>query len=70
MSTARPEFSLMRKEHCEKIHRGALEILRRTGITVYHDEALSLLEESGGVVIDGNLVRFQPGLVEWAMPKR
>jgi trimethylamine--corrinoid protein Co-methyltransferase len=67
MSTARPEFSLLRKEHCEKIHRAALEILRRTGITVHHDEALSLLKESGGVVIEGNLVRFQPGLVEWAI---
>jgi trimethylamine--corrinoid protein Co-methyltransferase len=34
---------------------------------VYYDEALSLLRESGAIISDENLVRFTPGLVEWAL---
>ncbi|OQY31076.1 MAG: hypothetical protein B6I38_06375 [Anaerolineaceae bacterium 4572_5.1] len=62
-----PRFEMLTREQCEMIHRSSLEILRRTGVRVYHDEALELLRQTDAVTIDGNLVRFQPGLVEWAI---
>ncbi len=62
-----PRLEMFTKEQCEIIHRASLEILRRTGVRVYHEEALALLREAGASVTDGNLVRLQPGLVEWAL---
>jgi trimethylamine--corrinoid protein Co-methyltransferase len=58
---------MLSEEQCKTIHRASLEILRRTGVRVFHDGALSLLRESGAVISDDNLVRFAPGLVEWAL---
>lgn len=57
----------MDQEQCERIHQASLEILRRTGVRVYHDGALALLKDAGCPVTDGNLVRIPPGLVEWAL---
>ncbi|MGD9029783.1 MAG: trimethylamine methyltransferase family protein, partial [Anaerolineae bacterium] len=64
---AHPRMEMLSEGQCETIHRASLEILRRTGVRVYHDEALSLLRESGAIISDENLVRFTPGLVEWAL---
>jgi trimethylamine--corrinoid protein Co-methyltransferase len=60
-------MTMLSNEQCETIHLASLEILRRTGVRVYHDEALSLLRTAGAIITDGNLVRFTPGLVEWAL---
>ncbi len=57
----------MDQEQCQRIHQASLEILRRTGVRVYHEGALTLLKDSGCPVTDGNLVRIPPGLVEWAL---
>ena len=62
-----PRFQMLTNEHCERIHLASLEILRRTGVRVYHDEALKLLADTGSVRIDGNRVWIQPGIVEWAI---
>jgi len=63
-----PQFTMLTREQCETIHRASLEVLRRTGVRVYHDEALELLRQTDAVMIeDGNRVHFQPGLVEWAL---
>ena len=62
-----PHLHLMDPEQCGKIHQASLEILRRTGVRVHHDEALDLLRDAGCPAIDGNLVRIPPGLVEWAL---
>ncbi len=62
-----PYFSMLTSSQCEHIHLASLEVLRRTGVRVYHDEALTLLRQTGSVTIEGNLVKFQPGLVEWAL---
>lgn len=67
--TYRPQFSLLDRAGCERIHQASLEILRRTGVRVYEEEALALLEEAGGLVSDGNLVKLPPALVEWALGK-
>jgi trimethylamine--corrinoid protein Co-methyltransferase len=60
-------MAMLSDEQCETIHCASLEILRRTGVRVYHDEALSLLRASGAIITDGNLVRLPAGLVEWAL---
>jgi trimethylamine--corrinoid protein Co-methyltransferase len=60
-------LSVLNREECETIHHASLEILRRTGVRIFHDEALSLLRETDALITDGNLVRFPAGLVEWAV---
>jgi trimethylamine--corrinoid protein Co-methyltransferase len=68
LPTAVPSFGVLTCEHCETIHLQSLELLRATGVRVFHKDALALLRQTGEVHIeDGNRVRFQPGLVEWAL---
>ena len=62
-----PQFQMLTREQCEVVHRASLEILRRTGVRVYHDGALALLRETDAVITDGNLVHLPAGLVEWAL---
>jgi trimethylamine---corrinoid protein Co-methyltransferase len=64
---ALPNLSMMSPENCAAIHDASLEILRRTGVRVLHQEALALLRGTDAVITDGDLVRFPPGLVEWAL---
>ncbi len=66
-SVAVPRLGMLSREQYEMVHRASLEILRRTGVRVYHDEALNLLRGTDVVITDENLVRFSPGLVEWAL---
>ena len=66
-SHAAPHFTLFRREQCEAVHHASLEILRRTGVRVDHAGALALLRQTDAVITDGNLVRFPPALVEWAL---
>jgi trimethylamine--corrinoid protein Co-methyltransferase len=62
-----PQLQMLTREQCETVHRASLEILRRTGVRVYHDEALALLRETDAVITDENLVHLPAGLVEWAL---
>jgi len=62
-----PQMSMLNRNQAENIHRASLEILRRTGVRVFHPEALDLLRETEAMISDENLVRFPPGLVEWAL---
>ena len=64
---ASPHLTMLNREQCETIHRASLEILRRTGARVFHQEALELLRHTDALISDENLVRFPPGLVEWAL---
>ncbi len=63
----KPRFQMLSQEQCEFIHRASLEILRRTGVRVYHEQALQMLREADTIITDENLVYFTPGLVEWAL---
>lgn len=68
-----PCFKTLSERQCEKLHSAALEILERTGVRLYLDEAVDILKRNGADVTDGNLVRIPPGLVERAfstVPKR
>jgi trimethylamine---corrinoid protein Co-methyltransferase len=49
------------------LHEASLEILARTGMRFYSEEALGLFRTGGAGVSDGNLVRIPPRLVEWAL---
>ena len=60
-------------EQCQKLHNASLEILARTGVRLYHQEAVDLLKKAGASVSEGNRVRIPSGLVEKAfstVPKR
>ena len=68
-----PQFRKMSDDQVERLHHASLEILDRTGVCLYHQEALDLLAKAGVKAFDGNRVRIPPGLVEWALraaPKR
>ena len=62
-----PQTSFLDRTQCEQIHRAALEILRRTGVRVFHEGALGLLSEADCNVREENLVHIPPALVEWAL---
>jgi trimethylamine---corrinoid protein Co-methyltransferase len=61
-----PHLNMLTPEQCETIHLASLEILRRTGVRIFHHEALQLLSETDAVISDENLVRFPPAMIEWA----
>jgi len=60
-------YRLLTDSQLEQIHLASLEILRRTGVRVYDEEALELLSGAGCVVTDGDLVRIPPAVVEEAL---
>lgn len=64
---ALPHLQMFDLAQCEQIHLASLEVLRRTGVRVYQDEALDLLEDAGAFVSDENLVKIPASLVEWAL---
>jgi trimethylamine--corrinoid protein Co-methyltransferase len=49
------------------LHEASLEIMSRTGMRFYEQEALDLFKKAGAHVSDGNLVRIPPHQVEWAL---
>jgi trimethylamine--corrinoid protein Co-methyltransferase len=51
----------------QKIHQTSLEILERVGVAVADDGAVTLLKKGGARVSDGNIVKYPPHLVEWAI---
>jgi len=62
-----PQFTVLSESQLENLHLAALEVLRRTGIRFYNQDALDLLKEAGGHISDGNLVKFSAGIVEDAI---
>jgi trimethylamine---corrinoid protein Co-methyltransferase len=64
---AYPQLTMLTERQCRTIHLASLEILRHTGVRIYHPGALDLLRQTEAVITDDNLVRMPPGLVEWAL---
>jgi len=67
------QFRRLSDEQCQKIHWASLEVLERTGVRLYEQEAIDLITRAGAHVSDGNRVRIPSGLVEKAfttVPKR
>jgi len=61
-----PVLKYLSKDQIEEIHFSTLEILERTGVEIFNDEALGLLKDAGARV-EGNLVRIHEGLVKNAL---
>jgi trimethylamine--corrinoid protein Co-methyltransferase len=62
-----PHLNFFSPDQCAQIHQAAMEILRRTGIRVFHEEAQRLLAEADCLVQEENRVYIPPALVEWAV---
>lgn len=62
-----PQFRVLSDSQIEDIHLATLEVLKRTGVRVFDEEALDLMRHGGADVSDGNLVRVPSHLVEWAI---
>jgi trimethylamine--corrinoid protein Co-methyltransferase len=61
------QFTLLSEDQKEQIHLATLEVLRRTGVRVFSQEALDLLRKAGCALSDGSLVKFPPHLIEEAI---
>jgi trimethylamine:corrinoid methyltransferase-like protein len=42
-----PAFKILSEEQLEAIHRGTLDILQETGISVYNERALKVFKKAG-----------------------
>jgi trimethylamine--corrinoid protein Co-methyltransferase len=62
-----PQFRKLSDDKLKRIHAASLEILEKTGLRLFDNEALELLQSKGVAVEDGNRVRIPPKLVEWAL---
>ena len=54
-------------DQLELLHEASLEIMARTGMRFFDQEALELFIKGGAKVTDGNLVSIPSNLVEWAL---
>lgn len=61
-----PRLTMFSREDCLRIHRASLDILRHTGVQVFSPNAKTLLQKAGAFIA-GDLVKFSPSLVEWAL---
>ncbi len=55
-----PFFRKLSDDQLRKLHAASLEILERTGVDVYEEEALALLKKAGVPIVDGNHAHIQP----------
>jgi len=62
-----PQFAVLSEGELQKLHYGALEVLRRTGVRFHHEAALEMLRSAGAFIADGNLVKFPARLVDEAL---
>ncbi len=60
-------FSRISTKQCRKLHWAALEVLERTGVRLFCEEAVDLLKRAGADISDGNRVRIPAKLVEKAL---
>lgn len=61
------QFGSLSDDELCLLHHASLEIMGRTGMRFFAQEALDLFEKAGADVSDGNLVRIPSHLVEWAL---
>ncbi len=60
------QFEMLSEDQCEAIYHNILEVMQRTGVDVYHEEARKMLQEAGAQV-DGVRVYIPPYLVKEAI---
>jgi len=61
-----PHAGKLSEGQSQKLYWACLEILERTGVCLYEQEAIDLLKDAGAEVTDGNRVRIPSGMVEKA----
>ena len=59
-------FRNLDQDQIEVLHNASLEIMERTGMRFFDQEALDLFKNAGAGISDENLVRIPSHLVEWA----
>ena len=57
----------LREDQLDLLHQASLEIMDRTGMRFYLQEAVDLFKKAGASVTDGNIVHIPPQLTEWAL---
>ncbi len=62
-----PNFHGLTESQMQTLHLAALEVLRRTGIRIHHQEARELLKSAGAFTSDDDRVRFPASMVEGAI---
>ena len=60
-------FSRLSTKQCQKLHAAALEVMERTGVRIFYQEALDLFKSADADITDGNRVRIPAKLVEHAL---
>jgi trimethylamine--corrinoid protein Co-methyltransferase len=63
----RAGFRNLNQDQIDTLHDASLEIMDRTGMRFFDQEAVDLFKKAGADISDGNLVRIPPRLVEWAL---
>ncbi len=61
-----PHAKKLSEGQSQKLYYACLEILERTGVCLYEQEAVDLLNRAGAEVTEGNRVRIPAGMVEKA----
>ncbi|MCG6912206.1 MAG: trimethylamine methyltransferase family protein [Deltaproteobacteria bacterium] len=56
----------LNREQIVVLHNASLEIMERTGMRFFDQEALDLFRKAGARITDGNIVHVPADLVEWA----
>jgi trimethylamine--corrinoid protein Co-methyltransferase len=67
------QFQRLSGEACQRIHSASLEVMERTGVRLYDQEAIDLLRTAGARISEGNRARIPSKLVDGALttvPKR
>ena len=59
-------FRNLDQDQIEILHNASLEIMERTGMRFFDQEALDLFKKAGAGISDENLVRIPSHLVDWA----
>jgi trimethylamine--corrinoid protein Co-methyltransferase len=62
-----PRLSLLSQDNCLRVHQASLQILQKTGVRVFHEEARQLLIENGAEISDATLVKLPEKLVNQAL---
>lgn len=60
-------FGRLHPKQCEEIHEASLQILERTGVRLYEQDAIDLAKKAGAQLSDGNRIRIPRNLVENAL---
>ncbi len=60
-------FQSLSEDECEEIYMAALEVLEKTGVKVFSEEAREIFEEAGCWIEDDELVKIPVGLSQWAV---